>query len=53
MAKKKKIWKPYISEPKPLTKIEQMMFNTDPVLSRINNTEKDKKVTISEIDIIP
>ena len=40
MAKKKKIWKPYISEPKPLTKIEQMMFNTDPVLSRINNTER-------------
>lgn len=40
MAKKKKPWRPFLDEPKQLTKIEQMMFNTDPVLSKLNTTER-------------
>ena len=38
--KKKKPWRPFLDEPKQLTKIEQMMFNPDPVLSKINTTER-------------
>ena len=40
MGKKKKIWRPFLYEEKPLTKLEEKVFQTDPILSRINGNKK-------------